>query len=210
MSLINKKTEKDENKEIEKEIDKFKPLFEALSQYIKNNMKLWSGSINETNNASSNEIDNESRYLRSFADVIDDYSGHYREFKNLVHKRVRNPFKIKEKIIMRIEVPLNKPIEISKYVSREVFQIWGMKLTSIIIDGVDVDFRLQSNTGQNYSYKIDLSDDELELWHIDLLVKAIKSTPEILSSIFNERLNLGLTIMELNKLQENINKINPN
>jgi hypothetical protein len=208
--MTNKKTEKDENKEIEKEIEKFKPLFEALSQYIKDNMKLWSGSINETNNASGNEINNESRYLRSFADVIDDYSGHYREFKNLVHKRVRNPFKIKEKIIMRIEVPLNKPIEISKYVSREVFQIWGMKLTSIIIDGVDVDFRLQSNTGQNYSYKIDLSDDELELWHIDLLVKAIKSTPEILSSIFNERLNLGLTIMELNKLQENINKINPN
>jgi len=210
MSMTNKKTEKDENKEIDKEINKFKPLFEALSQYIKDSMKLWSGSINETNNASNNEINDESRYLRSFADVIDDYSGHYREFKNLVHKRVRNPFKVKEKINIRIEVPLNKPVEMSKYVSKEVFQIWGMKLTSIIIDGVDVDFRLQSNTGQNYSYKIDLSDEELELWHIDLLIKAIQSTPEILSNIFNERLNLGLTIMELNKLQENINKINPN
>jgi len=202
MSMTNKKTEKDEDKEIEKEINKFKPLFDALSQYIKDNMKLWSGSNNETNN--------EFRYLKSFADVIDDYSGHYREFKDLVHKRVRNPFKVKEKINIRIELPLNKPVEMSKYVSKEVFQIWGMKLTSIIIDGVDVDFRLQSNTGQNYSYKIDLSDDELELWHIDLLIKAIQSTPEILSSIASERLNLGLTIMELNKLQENINKINPN
>jgi len=192
MSMTNKKTEKDENKEIDKEIDKFKPLFDALSQYIKDNMKLLSGSINETNN--------EFRYLKSFIDVLDDYSGHYREFKNLVHKRVRNPFKVKEKINIRIELPLNKPVELSKYVSKEVFQIWGMKLTSIIIDGVDVDFRLQSNTGQNYSYKIDLSDDELELWHIDLLIKAIQSTPEILSSITSERLNLGLTIMELDKL----------
>jgi len=202
MSMVNKKTEKNENKEIEKEINKFKPLFEALNEYIKDNMKLWSGSINETNN--------EFRYLKSFADVLDDYSGHYRDFKNLVHERVRNPFKVKEKINIRIEVPLNKPVELDKYVSKEVFQIWGMKLTGIIIDGVDVDFRLQSNTGQNYSYKIDLSDEELELWHIDLLVKAIQSTPEILSSIAGERLNLGLTIMELNKLQENINKINPN
>ena len=206
MSMTNKKTEKNEDKEIEKEINKFKPLFDALSQYLKDNMKLLSGSINETNNASSNEINNESRYLKSFADAIDDYSGHYREFKNLVHKRVRNPFKVKEKINIRIELPLNKPIEMSKYVSKEVFQIWGMKLTSIIIDGVDVDFRLQSNTGQNYSYKIDLSDEELELWHIDLLVKAIQSTPEILSSIFNERLNLGLTIMELDKLLKLITK----
>jgi len=206
MSMTNKKTEKNEDKEIEKEIDKFKPLFEALSQYIKDNMKLWSGSNNETNNASSNEINNESRYLRSFADVLDDYSGHYREFKNLVHKRVHNPFKVKEKINIRIELPLNKPVEMNKYVSKEVFQIWGMKLTSIIIDGVDVDFRLQSNTGQNYSYKIDLSDDELELWHIDLLIKAIQSTPEILSSITSERLNLGLTIMELDKLLKLITK----
>jgi len=206
MSMVNKKTEKDENKEIEKELNKFKPLFEALSQYIKDNMKLWSGSINETNNASNNEHNNESRYLKSFADAIDDYSAHYREFKNLVHKRVRNPFKVKEKINIRIEVSLNKPVEMSKYVSKEVFQIWGMKLTSIIIDGVDVDFRLQSNTGQNYSYKIDLSDEELELWHIDLLIKAIQSTPEILSNIFNERLNLGLTIMELDKLLKTITK----
>ena len=198
MSMTNKKTEKNEDKEIEKEIDKFKPLFDALSQYIKDNMKLWSGSINETNN--------EFRYLKSFADVLDDYSGHYREFKNLVHKRVNNPFKVKEKINIRIEVPLNKPVELSKYVSREVFQIWGMKLIGIIIDGVDVDFRLQSNTGQNYSYKIDLSDDELELWHIDLLIKAIQSTPEILSSITSERLNLGLTIMELDKLLKAITK----
>ena len=198
MSMTNKKTEKDEDKEIEKEIDKFKPLFEALSQYIKDNMKLWSGSNDETNN--------EFRYLKSFADVLDDYSGHYREFKNLVHKRVNNPFKVKEKINIRIEVPLNKPVELSKYVSREVFQIWGMKLIGIIIDGVDVDFRLQSNTGQNYSYKIDLSDDELELWHIDLLIKAIQSTPEILSSITSERLNLGLTIMELDKLLKAITK----
>jgi len=198
MSMTNKKTEKDENKEIEKEINKFKPLFDALSQYLKDNMKLWSGSINETNN--------EFRYLKSFADVLDDYSGHYREFKNLVHKRVRNPFKVKEKINIRIELPLNKPVEMSKYVSKEVFQIWGMKLTSIIIDGVDVDFRLQSNTGQNYSYKIDLSDEELELWHIDLLIKAIQSTPEILSSITSERLNLGLTIMELDKLLKLITK----
>ena len=198
MSMTNKKTEKNEDKEIEKEIDKFKPLFDALSQYIKDNMKLWSGSINETNN--------EFRYLKSFIDVLDDYSGHYREFKNLVHKRVRNPFKVKEKINIRIELPLNKPVEMSKYVSKEVFQIWGMKLTSIIIDGVDVDFRLQSNTGQNYSYKIDLSDDELELWHIDLLIKAIQSTPEILSSIASERLNLGLTIMELDKLLKLITK----
>ena len=206
MSMTNKKTEKNEDKEIEKEIDKFKPLFEALSQYIKDNMKLWSGSNNETNNASSNEYNDESRYLKSFIDVLDDYSGHYREFKNLVHKRVHNPFKVKEKINIRIEVPLNKPVEMSKYVSKEVFQIWRMKLTSIIIDGVDVDFRLQSNTGQNYSYKIDLSDDELELWHIDLLVKAIQSTPEILSSIASERLNLGLTIMELDKLLKLITK----
>lgn len=198
MSMTNKKTEKNEDKEIEKEIDKFKPLFDALSQYIKDNMNLWSGSINETNN--------EFRYLKSFADVLDDYSGHYREFKNLVHKRVHNPFKVKEKINIRIEVPLNKPVELSKYVSKEVFQMWGMKLTSIIIDGVDVDFRLQSNTGQNYSYKIDLSDDELELWHIDLLIKAIQSTPEILSSIASERLNLGLTIMELDKLLKLITK----
>jgi hypothetical protein len=196
--MTNKKTEKNEDKEIEKEIDKFKPLFDALSQYIKDNMNLWSGSINETNN--------EFRYLKSFADVLDDYSGHYREFKNLVHKRVHNPFKVKEKINIRIEVPLNKPVELSKYVSKEVFQMWGMKLTSIIIDGVDVDFRLQSNTGQNYSYKIDLSDDELELWHIDLLIKAIQSTPEILSSIASERLNLGLTIMELDKLLKLITK----
>ena len=198
MSMTNKKTEKNENKEIEKEINKYKPLFDALSQYLKDNMKLWSGSINETNN--------EFRYLKSFADVLDDYSGHYREFKDLVHKRVRNPFKVKEKINIRIELPLNKPVELSKYVSKEVFQIWRMKLTSIIIDGVDVDFRLQSNTGQNYSYKIDLSDDELELWHIDLLVKAIQSTPEILSSIASERLNLGLTIMELDKLLKLITK----
>jgi len=210
MGMVNKKTEKNENKEIEKEIDKFKPLFEALSEYLKDNMKLWSGSINETNNKSSNESRNEFSYLKSFADVISDYSGHYRDFKNLVHKRVRNPFKVKEKINIRIEVPLNKPVELSKYVSKEVFQIWGMKLTGIIIDGVDVDFRLQSNTGQNYSYKIDLSDEELELWHIDLLVKAIQSTPEILSSIAGESLNLGSTIMELDKLQENINKTNPN
>jgi len=210
MSMVNKKTEKNENKEIEKEIDKFKPLFEALSEYVKDNMKLWSGSINETNNKSSNESNNEFRYLKSFAEVINDYSGHYRDFKNLVHKRVHNPFKVKEKINIHIEVSLNKPVELSKYVSKEVFQIWGMKLTGIIIDGVDVDFRLQSNTGQNYSYKIDLSDEELELWHIDLLAKAIQSTPEILSSIYGERLNLGLTIMELNKLQENINKTNPN
>jgi len=210
MGMVNKKTEKNENKEIEKEIDKFKPLFEALSEYIKDNMKLWSGSINETNNKSSNESNNEFSYLKSFAEVINDYSGHYRDFKNLVHKRVRNPFKVKEKINIHVEVPLNKPVELSKYISKEVFQIWGMKLISIIIDGVDVDFRLQSNTGQNYSYKIDLSDEELELWHIDLLVKAIQSTPEILSSIAGERLNLGLTIMELNKLQENINKTNPN
>jgi len=196
--MTNKKTEKDENKEIEKEINKYKPLFDALSQYLKDNMKLWSGSINETNN--------EFRYLKSFADVLDDYSGHYREFKNLVHKRVHNPFKVKEKINIRIEVPLNKPVELSKYVSKEVFQIWGMKLIGIIIDGVDVDFRLQSNTGQNYSYKIDLSDDELELWHIDLLIKAIQSTPEILSSIASERLNLGLTIMELDKLFKAITK----
>jgi len=208
--MTNKKTEKNENKETEKEINKFKPLFDALSQYLKDNMKLLSGSINETNNASSNEINNESRYLKSFIDVNNDYIDHYREFKNLVHKRVHNPFKAKEKINIRIELQLNKPVELSKYVSKEVFQIWGMKLTSIIIDGVDVDFRLQSNTGQNYSYKIDLSDEELELWHIDLLIKAIKSTPEILSSIASERLNLGLTIMELNELQENINKINPN
>jgi len=206
MSMTNKKTEKNEDKEIEKEIDKFKPLFDALSQYLKDNMKLWSGSINETNNESSNAINNESRYLKSFIDAIDDYSGHYREFKNLVHKRVHNPFKVKEKINIRIELPLNKPVELSKYVSKEVFQIWGMKLISIIIDGVDVDFRLQSNTGQNYSYKIDLSDDELELWHIDLLVKAIQSTPEILSSIASERLNLGLTIMELDKLLKLITK----
>ena len=198
MSMTNKKTEKNEDKEIEKEINKFKPLFDALSQYLKDNMKLWSGSNNETNN--------EFRYLKSFADILDDYSGHYREFKNLVHKRVHNPFKVKEKINIRIELPLNKPVELSKYVSKEVFQIWGMKLTSIIIDGVDVDFRLQSNTGQNYSYKIDLSDDELELWHIDLLIKAIQSTPEILSSITSERLNLGLTIMELDKLFKAITK----
>jgi len=206
MSMVNKKTEKNENKEIEKEIDKFKSLFEALSEYVKDNMKLWSGSINETNNGPSNGYNNEFRYLKSFADVIDDYSGHYRDFKNLVHKRVHNPFKVKEKINIRIEVPLNKPIELSKYVSKEVFQMWGMKLTGIIIDGVDVDFRLQSNTGQNYSYKIDLSDEELELWHIDLLVKAIQSTPEILSSIAGERLNLGLTIMELDKLLKAITK----
>jgi len=198
MSMVNKKTEKNENKEIEKEINKFKPLFEALNEYIKDNMKLWSGSINETNN--------EFRYLKSFADVLDDYSGHYRDFKNLVHERVRNPFKVKEKINIRIEVPLNKPVELDKYVSKEVFQIWGMKLTGIIIDGVDVDFRLQSNTGQNYSYKIDLSDEELELWHIDLLVKSIQSTPEILSSISGESLNLGSTIMELDKLLKAITK----
>jgi len=198
MGMVNEKTEKDENKEIEKEINKIKSLFEALSEYIKNNMTLWNGSINETNN--------EFRYLKSFTDVLDDYSGHYRDFKNLVHKRVRNPFKVKEKINIRIEVPLNKPVELSKYVSKEVFQIWGMKLTAIIIDGVDVDFRLQSNTGQNYSYKIDLSDEELELWHIDLLVKAIQSTPEILSSISSESLNLGSTIMELDKLLKAITK----
>jgi len=84
--------------------------------------------------------------------------------------------------------------------------MWGMKLTAIIIDGVDVDFRLQSNTGQNYSYKIDLSDEELELWHIDLLVKAIQSTPEILSSITGESLDLGSTIMELDKLLKAITK----
>jgi len=206
MSMVDEKTEKNENKEIEKEPNKFKPLFEALSEYLKGNMKLWSGSINETNNGPSNGYNNEFRYLKSFADVIDDYSGHYRDFKNLVHKRVHNPFKVKEKINIRIEVPLNKPIELSKYVSKEVFQMWGMKLTGIIIDGVDVDFRLQSNTGQNYSYKIDLSDEELELWHIDLLVKAIQSTPEILSSIAGERLNLGLTIMELDKLLKAITK----
>ena len=206
MGMVNEKTEKNENKEIEKEPNKFKPLFEALSEYLKGNMKLWNGSINETNNATSNEYNNEFRYLKSFADVLDDYSGHYRDFKNLVHKRVHNPFKVKEKINIRIEVPLNKPIELSKYVSKEVFQMWGMKLTAIIIDGVDVDFRLQSNTGQNYSYKIDLSDEELELWHIDLLVKAIQSTPEILSSIADESLDLGSTIMELDKLLKAITK----
>ena len=210
MGMVNEKTEKDENKEIEKELNKIKSLFEALSEYLKSNMNQWSGSINETNNKSSNEYNNEFRYLKSFAYVLDDYSGHYRDFKNLVHKRVHNPFKVKEKINIHIEVSLNKPVELGKYVSKEVFQIWGMKLTAIIIDGVDVDFRLQSNTGQNYSYKIDLSDEELELWHIDLLVKAIQSTPEILSSIAGESLNLGSTIMELDKLQENINKTNPN
>jgi len=210
MGMVNKKTEKNKNKEIEKEIDKFKSLFEALSEYPKGNMKLWSGSINETNNAPSNEYNDGFRYLKSFTEVINDYSGYYRDFKNLAHKRVRNPFKVKEKINIRIEMPLNKPVELSKYVSKEVFQIWGMKLTGIIIDGVDVDFRLQSNTGQNYSYKIDLSDEELELWYIDLLAKAIQNTPEILSSIYGESLNLGSTIMELDKLQENINKTNPN
>ena len=210
MSMANKKTEKNENKEIEKELNKFKPLFEALSEYLKSNMNLWNGSINETNNVPSNEYNNEFRYFKSFADVIDDYSGHYRDFKNLVHKRVHNPFKVKEKINIRIEVSLNKPVELSKYVSKEVFQMWGMKLTSIIIDGVDVDFRLQSNTGQNYSYKIDLSDEELELWHIDLLVKAIQSTPEILSSIADESLNIGSTINELSKLNNGIKKLNSN
>ena len=97
MSMVNKKTEKNENKEIEKEINKFKPLFEALNEYLKGNMTLWTGSINETNNTSGNEYNDEFRYLKSFADVLDDYSGHYRDFKNLMHKRVHNPFKVKEK-----------------------------------------------------------------------------------------------------------------
>jgi hypothetical protein len=198
----NEKTEKDENKEIEKEINKIKSLFEALSEYVKGNMNLWNGSNNETSNASNNG----SRYLELFAEVINDYNGMYRDFRNLVHKRVPNPFKVKEKMNIRIEVALNKPIEMNKFVSKEVFQIWGMKLTAIIIDGVDVDFRLQSNFGENYSYKIDLSDNELELWHIDLLVKAIQSTPEITSSIDGERLNLGSTIMELDKLLKAITK----
>jgi hypothetical protein len=206
MGMVDEKTEKDENKEIEKELDKFKRLFEALSEYVKGNMTLWSGSTNESSNTSSKESSNEFHYLNSFAQVLDDYSGSYRDFKNLVHKRVHNPFKVKEKINIRIELPLNKPLEISKYVSKEVFQIWGMKLIGIIIDGVDVDFRLQSDFRQNYAYKIDLSDEELELWHIDLLVKAIQNTPEILSSIASERLNLDLTIMELDKLLKAITK----
>jgi hypothetical protein len=206
MGMVDEKTEKDENKEIEKELDKFKRLFEALSEYVKGNMTLWSGSTNESSNTSSKESSNEFHYLNSFAQVLDDYSDSYREFKNLVHKRVHNPFKVKEKINIRIEIQLNKPIEISKYISKEVFQIWGMKLTGIIIDGVDVDFRLQSDFRQNYAYKIDLSDEELELWHIDLLVKAIQNTPEILSSIASERLNLDLTIMELDKLLKAITK----